>query len=241
MAETNILDQIRKLVDLQKIDTQVYAVKRELQDKPALLKQLEQQFEVKKARLKELEAKFKASQVSRNSFEVELKAQEDAITKANNQLSLLKTNKEYSAKMTEIEGFKALKSQIEEKILLLYDEADGVKTQIDQEKAVLLQEEAHFSKSRQEIEALVKELSERLKILTAQRGQKIVGIDKINLQRYERILANKDGLAIVPLQNNACGGCYMNVPPQVANEIKLHERLIYCEMCARVLYLDGEL
>lgn len=241
MPDTNILTQIRKLVELQKIDGQVYAVKRDLKEKPAMLKALEEHFESKKARLKDLEEKQKASLVQRKTLEGDLKAQEDAIVKTNAQLSLLKTNKEYQAKMTEIEGLKAAKSQIEEKILLSYDETDGVKTQIDQEKAVVAKEEEEYQKTKREVEATVKELQEKLAVLSAQRTRNIEGVDKSHLQRYDRVLVNKEGLAIVPLRNNVCGGCFMNIPHQVVNEIKMHEKMIYCEICARILYLEEDI
>jgi predicted nucleic acid-binding Zn-ribbon protein len=241
VVDVTILAQIKKLVALQKIDGQIYTFRKDLENKPALLKHLGQQFETKKVRLNQLEEKYKVMQVSRKTLEVELKSQEDAMVKANAQLSQLKTNKEYQAKLTEIEGFKAIKSQVEEKILMSYDETDAVKAQIDQEKAELAKEEAQYLQAKKEIEATVKEIEEKVRSLTVQRDQFIDGIDRTHLQRYERILANKEGLAIVPLQNGSCGGCFMNVPPQVVNEIKLHEKLIYCEMCARILYLEEEI
>jgi len=241
VAEKNVLDQIRKLIELQKIDGQAFQIKKDLQEKPKLLAELKQQFESKKTKLRELEEKSKAAQVTAKSLETELKAQDDLIAKTNSQLSLLKTNKEYQAMLTEIEGQKAKKAQLEEAILLSFDEVDNLKKQAEAEKAALSQDEAQYNNSRQEIESDIKTAEEKLKTLKMQRGQYLDGIDKPTLSRYEKILAGKDGLAIVPLQNGACGGCFMNVPQQVINEAKMHERLTYCEMCARILYLEEEL
>jgi len=94
---------------------------------------------------------------------------------------------------------------------------------------------------KNEIDDSVKETEEKLKILDMKRSQMTVDVDKANLKRYERILENKKGLAIVPVKGNSCGGCFMNVPEQVINEIKMHDRLILCEMCARILYLEDDL
>ena len=63
----------------------------------------------------------------------------------------------------------------------------------------------------------------------------------INQQADEKILQNKQGLAVVPVQVSSCGGCFMNVPAQVINEMKKHENLVFCEMCARILYLEEDL
>ena len=61
-------------------------------------------------------------------------------------------------------------------------------------------------------------------------------IDARLLSQYERILKSREGLALVPVMNNACGGCHMGLPPQVVNETQQHEKWIVCESCARILY-----
>jgi predicted nucleic acid-binding Zn-ribbon protein len=241
VPQATILDQIRKLVELQKIDEEIYRYKKEAEEKPAQLAVLQQQFEGKKAELKKLEEKSKTLLVERKSFEVELQSKEDGIAKANAQLSLLKTNREYTAKMGEIEGLKADKSLVEEKILLSYDEVDAINGQINKEKGVVAEEEKKYLAQKKEVDDTVKELQEKIKSLDAQRHQITPEISKVNLDRYEKILVNKHGLAIVPIVGNTCGGCYMNIPHQVTNDIRAHDRLVLCEMCARILYLQEEL
>ncbi|MDP2652705.1 MAG: C4-type zinc ribbon domain-containing protein [Candidatus Omnitrophota bacterium] len=241
MPEVTLIDQIRRLVSLQKIDVQIYNLKNELRDKPVLLKDLTSRFESKKAGLKALEEKLKAILVERKSFEMDLQSKEDAIVKSNAQLSLIKTNREYTAKLTEIEGIRADKSMAEEKILMSYDRADAVTAQINQEKAVLAEEEKKFAAQKKQIEDELKAIEEKVRSLDAQRGQIAPEVNKPLLSRYERILANKHGLAIVPVAGMSCGGCYMNLPPQVINAIKMHDQMICCEMCTRILYLEDEM
>ena len=57
------------------------------------------------------------------------------------------------------------------------------------------------------------------------------------LQEYEKILHSRDGLAIVTIKDNSCGGCHMLVPPQVINLIKMYEHIVTCEVCNRILYI----
>jgi len=66
------------------------------------------------------------------------------------------------------------------------------------------------------------------------------GIDRKILTQYERILNNRDGLAIVSVKGNSCQGCNMFVPAQVINLIKMYERIITCEVCNRMLYIKDE-
>lgn len=240
VSQVSILEQIKFLVNLQAIDFEVYQIQKELKEKPLLIEQLRNNFESKKSGLKSLEDKLKSMLVDRKSKEVELQAKEEQIIKANGQLSQLKTNKEYQAKLSEIESIKADKSLIEEKILIAFDEADAVNKDIQQEKDSLAEQEKKYLAQSKEVEGKIREFEDRLKVLEGKRNQVLASVDKDFLVRYERILKNKDGLAIVPIKGNACGGCYMNVPPQVINELKMHDHLIYCEMCARILYLEED-
>jgi uncharacterized protein len=241
LAEINILEQTRKLVELQKVDAQIYELRKTLKEKPAVLAELNTNFEGKKAGLKALEEKFKTMQVERKSLEGELKAQEDNIAKSNTQLSQIKTNREYTAKITEIENIKADKSVLEEKIITAFDKADVVKADMEREKTALAKEEQDFLKQKKEIEDAIKIIQDKIKMLDDQRSQIFPQVDKNVLSRYEKILVNKEGLAIVPVSGVSCGGCFMNVPAQVINEMKMHQQMIHCEMCARILYLEEDI
>jgi len=69
-----------------------------------------------------------------------------------------------------------------------------------------------------------------------------VGLGKTHMMHAvgNRILENKQGLALVPVVGSSCGGCHMNVTPQQRNAIKMNEELVFCEMCARILYLEDD-
>ncbi|MCR4336749.1 MAG: C4-type zinc ribbon domain-containing protein [Candidatus Omnitrophica bacterium] len=242
MTQITVRDKIRKLVELQKLDGEIYRYKQQLEEKPARLQELKDQFENKKTRFKDLEQEYKTIQVKRNTLEKDLQAKEDMIAKANTQLSAIQTNKEYTAKIHEIESIKADKSLIEEKILLTYDEADQLKIVVEQEKTVVAKEEQQYLNEKKIVDEEIKNIQQQAQALESQRNEISPAIDKSLLARYERILINKHGLAIVPvIKGDVCGGCYMNVPTQMINQIRMNETLMMCEMCARILYLEEEL
>ncbi len=241
MPPASVKDQIKKLVELQSYDAEIYNFNVVLKEKPLELEALKNAFESSKIKLKGLEDKLKTVQVERKGKELEMQSKEEAIAKASAQLSTLKTNKEYHAKQSEIESIKADKSLIEEAILRNYDEADAVTALIDKEKSALANAEQVYLSQKKEIENDVKELQEKLAQLDVKRKVIIPEIDKNSLSRYERILEHSEGLAIVPIKSNACGGCYMNIPQQAVNELKMHDHLVYCEMCARIIYLEDDL
>lgn len=241
MPEINLHDQMKHLFELQTIDAEIYRLRAELEEKPKLVEELERKFEEKKTNLKALEDKSKQIQVKRKDKENELGTKEEAIKKSQVQLYQIKKNEEYQAMMREIAGMNADKSVLEEDILKLFDETDAVNKEIQQEKTVLAEEEKTFNQQKKEVDDRMNEINDRLATLEAQRKQITPDIEKKILALYERILKNRDGLALVPVKNNACQGCFLNVPPQVINEIKLKKDLVICEACARILYLEEEL
>ena len=241
VTSVSIKEQLKKLVELQKLDFDIYALKRDLEEKPARVDELKAQFETKKVTLKQLEEKLKGIQVDQKNFELDLKQKEDLITKADQSLGLLKSNKEYQARLYEIESFKADKSIIEEKLLLLFDDVENVRKKYEQEKIVVAQEERKYLEQKKQVDDEIAVIKDRVRVLESQRNQLVPGVHPDYLQRYDKILHNKDGLAIVPIKNHACGGCYMNVTEQVVNTIKMHDKIVYCDMCARMLYLEDEL
>ena len=241
VAGQNLKDQIRKLVDLQIMDEEIFRFKRELRERPAELEALKIEFESKKVTLKSLEDKLKAIQVVQKQMELDLKIKEEGIAKADSSLSLLKTNKEYQARLLEIENMKADKSIVEEKILLGYDEVDAARKALEAEKATVLQYENGFNAQKKQVDDELAIIDDQLKVKESQRSRIAPEVRPDCLSRYERILKNKDGLGIVKVVDHTCGGCYMHLTEQVMNELKKYEQIIACDQCARILYLADDL
>jgi hypothetical protein len=237
----NLKDQIKKLVELQVMDEEIFRFKRELREKPAELGALKVEFESKKVRLKGLEDQLKAIQVLQKNLELDLKAKEEGIARADASLALLKTNKEYQARLLEIENMKADKSIVEEKILLGFDEVDAARKALEAEKAAVVQYEKEYNARKKQVDDDVAVINDRLKVKESQRARMAPDVRPDYLSRYERILKNKDGLGIVQVVGHTCGGCSIHLTEQVLNELKKYEQLITCDMCARILYLADEL
>ena len=137
----------------------------------------------------------------------------------------------------QIADAKADGAVIEEKILISFEESDKIKAQIDSENLKLKDAERIFLQQKKALASRDAEIVDRLSQLDAQRKQIIPNIDPKMLQQYEKILHSRDGLAMVTVKDNSCGGCHMLVPPQVINLIKMYEHIITCEVCNRILYI----
>ncbi len=240
MPIADLKSQITSLIELQKVDTEIYALRAEKDAKPAEIKALETAFQEKQKHLAELEKALLDLQKQRKDKELELASKEEGIKKLQSQLYTLKTNKEYAAMLQQIKDASADASLVEDKILEVMDLSEQTKVETENEKQRLKNEEQVFLGQKKKIEERVREIDDRLAQLEAQRKQIAPNIDPKILSQYERILVSRDGLAIVGVKDNSCKGCNMFVPPQVINLIRMYERLIACEVCNRILYIPDE-
>ena len=234
----NLKGQIKLLVELQGLDTHIFRFEDELESIPETIRKREEEFKEKNSSLKKLEDDLKALVMKRKEKEGDLEAKEGTIRKYQQQLNQVKTNKEYSALQEEIGRVKADNSIIEEAILNIFDEIDAGNKKIVKEKDFLKSEEAKFNEEKKRLIEESNRIKAELEALKKQREELAAKVDKTILKKYERIIKNKDGLAVVTIANEACQGCFRVMPPQVVNEIKMNNELVFCENCARILYLD---
>lgn len=234
----SIKDQIGLLINLQAIDTEIYAFNKEKDAMPLQLKSIDEMLESKKTGIKQAEDNVKTLQLKLKEKEMGMQQKEEQVKKLQAQLYQLKTNKEYSAMLTEIEGVKADNSLVEEDIIRLMDDIESAKKKISEEKELFKTGELKAQKDKEVIDIRLKEIESKLAELQTKREVIVPGIEKKVMARYEKVLNNKDGLAIVHIEGNSCGGCHMNLPPQVISEVKLREDIIVCGSCLRILYIE---
>lgn len=239
MAE-NLKAQLSKLIELQKLDSQVYALGLKKQSMPEEIKAIEAVFESKKQNLKNLENSFLELQKQKKEEELNFASKEEGAKKLQGQLFQLKTNKDYQAMLHQIADAKADGSVIEDKILQIMENMDKVKADIEKEKQALVKEEKVFNEDKIKIQDNIKEIDDSLRQLEAQKKQIMPNIEQNIYAQYERILHSRDGLAIVTVKNNSCQGCNMSVPHQVINLVKMYEHIVTCEMCNRMLYINED-
>jgi len=237
LSTVDLKAQLLSLVNLQKLDSEIYALNNEKAAKPLEIKAIEEAFEVKKQNLAQLEKNSLEQQKQRKERELELASNAEAIKKLQGQLYSLKTNKEFQTMLQQIADTKADGSLIEEKILLSFEESDKIKAQIEQENIRLKEEEKLFLEQKRKDQISVNEIDERMNQLRVQRQQIIPGIEPNMLSEYERILSSRGGLAIVPVAENSFVGCHMLVPPQVINMIRMYDHVVTCETCNRIFYI----
>ena len=226
------------LKQLQTIDAELYRLRGDQQRKPLELERAKQAFAEEEARAKTSEAHVHALQVQQKEKELELSAKETQVKKLQGQLFQVKTNREYSAIQQEIEQAKADISLTEEEILKVLEGIDRAKQEQQQRAAQVATQQKELRKEETRIEEDLTVMRERAATLESQRKMLTPKMERAGLALYERVLAGREGLALVPLLNESCGGCHMVQPPQVISQVQLNAILVTCDSCNRILYLD---
>jgi len=231
---------IEKLIELQKIDSQIFALKKQVKEKSEGLNVFSVQIENKNTQIKGFEEELKQIQVKHKEKELDLQVKEESVVKQQVKLPQVKTNKEYNALLLEIEKMKADNSVLEEDVLKGFDRIDEFSFKIKKEKQDTNKQQEIFKQEKIFLEKEIKLLNSQIDDLILKKKSLIdSGIDAEALSLYEKILENKINLAIVPVINNCCQGCFMAVRPQTLNEIKIG-KLVTCEYCVRILYLASD-
>jgi predicted nucleic acid-binding Zn-ribbon protein len=235
---TQLEEQVKLLVELQGFDSHILRMEADLASIPVKISQMEEAFKAKTVNLKKLEDESKALMLKRKEKEGEIESKEGGIKKYQSQLYQVKTNKEYSALQDEIGRAKADISVIEEEVIKILDLIDAKNREIAKEKEAVRSEEVVLAGEKKKLEEHGASVKAELEGIRAKRAELAAKIEPKGLAKYERLLKNKDGLAIVPVAGDACQGCFSILPPQVINEIRMKESLVVCESCARILYIE---
>lgn len=241
MSSTKTIgEQLAILFRLQDIDGKIYALTREKNEKPLELDALRKRRDDQKQSVAAQERELTGLQVKRKNEEMDLETKEEGIKKYQIQLYQVKTNKEYQSLQKEIETLKADNSVLEEEILQIMEVIDQKKKDLAHQKETLTSVEGELTKEQARVKEETVVIEKELSALKARRQGIIPEVDRRLFERYDRILVSKEGLALVAVEGNSCGGCHIHLPPQVINEVQLQEKLVICENCSRILYERNE-
>lgn len=232
-------EQLSTLLKLQEVDAKIYAHLRSKKMKPLELEGIRLKREGQLLAVQSAEKRLSELQLHRKEKEMDLEAKEGTIKKYQIQLYQVKTNKEYQSLQKEIEGLKADNSVLEEEILHLMEEVDREKSMLTEQKGILSSLEGELKREGERIQREIEAIDQDLVHFKEKREEMIPELDRKLLERYDKILLAKEGVALVPIEGNSCSGCHMSLPPQVINEVQLQEKLVTCESCSRILYDRG--
>ena len=232
--------EIDLLWTLRGLDEQLVTAHAALRRFPEQRRTIEERLAGMRARLEHARAGLAERQKKRRALEQEIAALTEAERKFQGQLFSVKKNEEYSALVSEIEGTRKRRSDLETEVLMGLESDDreqAERTTVERELAVAERESAERLGRLETEERAEREHADGIE---AERRRHLEGLAPALRSRYERIRASREGRALVPILKGACGGCFRGQPPQVVQEARRRDRVLTCEGCGRLLLWPPE-
>jgi len=233
--------QLQYLINLQKFDLRIFQIQDQLRKAPDLLKSAESPLQDILGRLQVLKNTSESLVKQRRSSERELSTQEEQLQKIRNRLSELKTNKEYQAHLFEIELARKKKDSIEENVLDMMERVEQNEQAVKEAEEQAKEAQNVFDAEKSRLENHFANLANELADLERQQTTLAELVDKPLLTRYNRLKIMRKGFAVAQLREGACGGCQLQLPPQLVAEVKRGDELMDCSYCHRILYMARHL
>ena len=229
-------ENLEKLVQLQIVDSQMHDLEIAKGDLPETVSKLTEEVNTLEKYISEKGKALKNAQLESRNLEGLVNLSSEKLKKLQNQLYDVTTNREYDALTTEIETEKNNIEDNENKILELFSFEEDTVKEIETKKKELAKLKKELKEKDSELKKLIEVNQEKENRLLNERENIVVRINKHLLNSYIRIHEYyKNGLAVVPVTRNACGGCYNTIPPQKLVEIRRMDKVIACEVCGRIL------
>jgi len=228
------------LIALQNLDAEAVKLKNKKKDLPLRMNQLDEAFNKYNQVFADNKKKYEEITAQHKELEAKLKKGLDILNKAKDRLGEVKTNKEYQAILKEIENGEVKNSEIETEIIFLLEEIDKRKTNFQIEEKAKEQYEHQYQIEKQKLKNDIDSLDEKILACTEQYHKHIENIPKDLIKRYEMIKTLNNGSAVVSVWKGICGGCHMNIPPQLYNELQKSDDLLSCPNCNRIMYWQNQ-
>jgi predicted nucleic acid-binding Zn-ribbon protein len=231
------MDQhLQRLSELQGLDTRIAGLERKLETIPTRIQAIRDGYEQAKASVDALRTKLDGVRKEVRTKEKDLDYQASQRAKCEARLYEVKTNKEYSAVLAEIETLKVEKGRIEEEILALMESQERLTRDIAEADTRL---KRHAEEARSQEEAATQELRALEADLAGVRGERdslARDVPRDLLAQYNRLLKGRGGLAVAVVGSNGiCTGCRVTLTPQRLNEVRHYNQIYTCESCGRIL------
>ena len=190
----------------------------------------------KKIRLKEAEDNLLALQKKRKDLEMDIAIENDHIAKTKTKLPAVKTNKEYSAILAEVDAVKEKILILEDQELDLMEILEKKEGEVPPLKANCKEEEEKFNAYKLKKEAEAERTEKELEVIRPRRSQVTNSLEIKWLKHYTKVFNAREGVAVVAIHENICQGCLQQILPQQVIDVKIGETISYCEQCLRILY-----
>jgi predicted nucleic acid-binding Zn-ribbon protein len=229
--------ELRVLIELQDLEQKIHSFQKEISETPNRIKTLQDELARFRQAHQERASHAAELQKRRRAFEGEVDLLRTKLSRLKDQLMAVKTNKEYTAMLHEIQGVEGQIRGEEDKILDAMEEAEQLERELKVADGELKGRESELQDGIRKLEGTIPvRESEVAKLLT----EKSVMEERVAadlLSRYRQIADSRRGIALAEARDELCSACHVRIRPQVYANLRTTENIFYCDSCNRILFL----
>lgn len=235
-VEASVTEKLKALWNLQQIDSQLDEIQILKGELPMEVSDLEDEIAGLDTRIKKLKAILKESEQEIARMQASAKDADANIKKYQKQLEEVRNDREFKALQSEIDLAKLDIQLSEKKVREAKAGLESKKDGLAVAEAKLEAKQKELDAKKVELQGIIEKTEQEENRLRTQSEKARKGIEERLLKAYDKTRRTyRNGLSVVTVERNSCGGCFNNVPPQVQLEIGVHKKIIACEHCGRIL------
>jgi hypothetical protein len=241
VKEFSVQEKLTTIISLQKIDSKIDEINKLRGELPMEVKDLEDEIEGYNTRINGLEREIKEIKDDINSKKALQQECAANLKKYEKQQENVKNSREFEAINKEIEMQELEIKACDKKIKDATYEIEEFDTQKKHTESLIASKQEILTIKQKELKVITEETSKEEAELLKNREKAAQSVENRLLVAYERIRKTfKNGLAVVAVERDSCGGCFNMIPPQRQSDIRLRKKMIVCEHCGRIM-IDSEL
>jgi predicted nucleic acid-binding Zn-ribbon protein len=239
--EISVEEKLRALFDLQLVDSEIDKIKTLRGELPLEVQDLEDEIAGLNTRIAHMQEDIRGFETSITGKKSDIEASKGLIERYQSQQENVRNNREYENLSKEIE-FQSLEIELcEKKIREFTAAAKQRKEDLEKAQELINDRSEDLAQKKSELDEIISETKQEEEKLREKAKQIEEKIEERLLNAFKRIRKNaRNGLAVVAVERDACGGCFNKIPPQRQLDIRLRKKIIVCEYCGRIL-IDQEM
>lgn len=240
-TDISIEEKLKALFELQKADSEIDKIRILRGELPLEVQDLEDEIAGLETRITNLHDDVAGLETAVNNKKNEIKSANELIKKYKEQQNNVRNNREFDSLSKEIE-YQTLEIELCEKRIREYTAQAKMKSDTAEEAKIRLQERSvDLANKKKELDDIIADTQKEEDSLVKRSEELEKMIEPRLIEAYKRIRKNaRNGLAVVTVERDACGGCYNKIPPQRQLDIRSRKKVIVCEYCGRIL-VDNEI
>lgn len=228
---------LERLIQLQHLETRAAEARATLAAHPQRLADADKRLNSAKAVVDAAKHRLKDNQDARRALEKDVALYQGRLTKFKDQLSAVKTNKEYTAIQHEIATAQTDLGSVEEKVLERMMEADAIAVDVKQAEAACATELKAIEAEKKDLTTELASVEKTLTDAIARREALVPTIDKRVIALFDQIAKVRKGVALsMATRDGLCSACHVRLRPQVFQLVRTNDQIIQCDSCNRIVY-----